>query len=168
MAFIVEDGTGLADANSYASVQDYRDYAESRGIDKTSELDATIQGYLVQSTDYLDLTYTYKGERLTETQMLEFPRLIDNVDTELPLRITNATIEMAFELSSGTSIYNDDSKNVTALREKVGTIETETKYDTESTMYQSNSKRFFKTDKLVKPYVQEGSSNSGQIPCITG
>ena len=164
MAFIVEDGTGLADSNSYASVQEYRDYAELRNIDVTSELDATIQGYLVRATDYLDLTYEYLGEKLTETQMLEFPRLVDNVNIELPIRIKNATIEMALEQSSGATIFKNTTKNITALRNKVGSVETETKYDTTVSLYATAGDTYPVADKLVKPYTTSGFYNKGQIP----
>ena len=163
MAFIVEDGTGLTDANSYASVQEYRDYAELRNIDVTSELDATIQGYLVRATDYLELTYEYLGEKLTETQMLEFPRLIDYEDTELPLRVKNATIEMAFEQANGATIFKNADKNITSIREKVDVIETEKKYNTEMSLYETAGDLFPIADKLVKPYVS-GTNNKGQIP----
>ena len=166
MAFTVEDGTGLADANSYASVQEYRDYAELRNIDVTSELDATIQGYLVRATDWVDLTYDYKGEQLTDTQMLEFPREIAEEDTELPTKVKNATIEMALEQSSGAFVFSDSDKNITSLSQKVGSIETTTKYDTTLSIYRSVSALYPVAHKLLSPYVDSISTNSGQIPTI--
>ena len=169
MAFIVEDGTGLTDANSYASVQEYRDYASNRSIDVTSELDASIQGSLVRATDYVDLTYIYVGEQSNSPiQALEFPRTLDEVDLLLPTRVTKATIEMAFDLASGSNVFKDETKNITEIKEKVGPIETGTKYDVQSSLYRSNGARFPVADKLLKPYILSGTGNTGQIPVITG
>ena len=166
MAFIVEDGTGLSDANSYASVQEYRDYAELRNIDVTLELDATIQGYLINATDYVELTYEYIGEALTDTQMLSFPRLVNDEDIGLPTKVINATIELALEGSNGSDLFAvDDEKNITSLTEKVGSIETSTKYDTTLSIYRTPSQIYPKPYKLLKPYI-ENINNSGQIPTI--
>ena len=166
MAFTVEDGTGLTDSNSYASVQEYRDYAELRNIDVTSELDATIQGYLVRATDWVDLTYDYNGEQLTDTQMLEFPREIAEEDTGLPLRVINATIEMALEQSNGASVFSSTSDNITSNTQKVGSIETSIKYDTTMSIYRSVADLYPVAHKLLSPYVDSISTNSGQLPTI--
>lgn len=54
MAFIVEDGTGVKSANSYATVQEFKDYFADRPEDVSAILDATIQTLLVAATDYID------------------------------------------------------------------------------------------------------------------
>ncbi len=87
MAFVVEDGTGLTNSNSYISVAEYRAYCESREIDVTLDTDASIQGNLVLATDYLDMSYTFVGEANTTTQALEFPRTYNSVDLLIPLKL---------------------------------------------------------------------------------
>lgn len=168
MAFIVEDGTGLVDANSYVTVQEYRDYATDRGRDVTTEIDADIQGYLVEATDYVDLSYTFKGEPTFDIQALKFPRTIDDEDVGVPLKIKYAVIEMAFSEAAGVSLFIDSEKNVTMKKEKVGPIETMYEYDTTATIYQSNAVRFPKADKYVKPYVASVNDNPGNIRAISG
>lgn len=129
MAFVVEDGTGLADANSYTTVQEYRDYYTDRGIDKSSETDAQIEGYLVRGTEYIDLNFDFCGETLTAIQALKFPRLIDDVDVGVPIKVKYATINMGNNISSSTgNIYKDSNENIERLKEKVGPIETDTTY----------------------------------------
>lgn len=54
MAFIVEDGTGVLNANSYATVQGFKDYFGDRGTDVSAITDPTIQTLLVQATDYIE------------------------------------------------------------------------------------------------------------------
>lgn len=131
MAFVVEDGTGLADATSYVTVQEYRDYYTDRGIDKTSETDAQIQGYLVQGSEFINLTYSFCGDVLVATQALQFPRLIDDVDTELPQQVKYATIIMGNNVSSlpaSGSLYQDPNQNIERNKQKVGPIETDITY----------------------------------------
>ena len=168
MAFIVEDGTGLPNANSYVDVQEYRDYATDRGIDVTAELEATIQGYLVRSTDYVNLTYTFVGEQTTDTQSLAFPRTYNEVDLGLPVNVVNATIEMAFQVANGVTLFNDNTKNIISKKEKVDVIETEIKYDVTNSIYMSNASRFPTTEAYLKPYIDIYATNNGQVRVTNG
>lgn len=69
MAFIVEDGTGVKGATSYASLQEFKDYFSARKEDISSITDDTIQQLLIAATDYIDTrwglqffgTRKYKG-----------------------------------------------------------------------------------------------------------
>lgn len=65
MAFIVEDGTGIKGATSYATVQFFKDYFADRPDDVTGIADATIQTLLVEATDYIDTRWglRFKGKR---------------------------------------------------------------------------------------------------------
>lgn len=54
MAFAVEDGTGVKNANSYATVQGFKDYFGDRQEDVTGIADGDIQDLLVAATDYID------------------------------------------------------------------------------------------------------------------
>jgi hypothetical protein len=66
MSFIVEDGSGKKGATSYATIAFFRAYMADRGIDVTTWIDATVQGYLVAATDYIDTRWglRFLGERL--------------------------------------------------------------------------------------------------------
>ena len=60
MAFTVEDGTGLSDANSLASVAEFDAYCTERGIDVTGFADTTAKEVaLVKGADYLKTVYYY-------------------------------------------------------------------------------------------------------------
>lgn len=74
MSFLVEDGTGLTDSNSYVSVQEFRDYFTDKGTTFTQD-DTTIQGWLVSGTMYADLNSKFSGTMKTATQALEWPRV---------------------------------------------------------------------------------------------
>lgn len=104
MAIIVEDGTGLATANSYASVSDVRVYFSIRPEDTaiTALTDVQIENLLTRSTELLDLYFSYSGTRKTETQALEWPRILahntctdrDVSDSIVPKEVQKSVIEL--------------------------------------------------------------------------
>lgn len=133
MAFVVEDGTGLADANSYASVAFADAYFAERGITAWTGTNTQKEQWLVQATDYIDFRFgrRFAGERLTTTQALIFP--IDLYDG-LPTVLLKATSEYALRAISGPLApdltFNASGTAVTETFRKVGPIETKTKFAT--------------------------------------
>lgn len=73
---IVEDQTGLSNANVYASVADFRSFAELNGMEKVEDLDdEELAVYLVRATNFIDsLEMQMVGKRLNPEQNLAFPR----------------------------------------------------------------------------------------------
>lgn len=71
MPFLVEDGTGVVGAVSYASVTAYRDWCASRGIDLTGVSDTTLQRHLANATAFLDQLAWNGASRWTDN----LPRL---------------------------------------------------------------------------------------------
>lgn len=71
MSLIIEDGSGIVDANSYVSIQEVMGYFRMRNLcPKISE------GDLIASAEFLDVIYgsKYRGTKATTTQGLLFPR----------------------------------------------------------------------------------------------
>lgn len=102
MAFVPEDGTGLANANSYASVAAFQAYWLERGKDLTQYLQGQKESSLVQGTDHIEIFFGPKlyGFKKTSAQALEFPRvcLYDALGTLIegvPLKVTYALFEYA-------------------------------------------------------------------------
>lgn len=74
MPLIVENGTGVEDANSFVSLDEARDLATIRGIDLSSD-DETLAKQLVQSADRINSYETqFSGRRTFAVQALAFPR----------------------------------------------------------------------------------------------
>lgn len=135
MAFLVEDGTGLASSNSYASVADADAYHEDRFNDAwVAASTAEKQVALIKATDYIDSRFSFVSTRETDTQALEWPR--DDYDG-VPTKVKQATYEYALrslsnELAPDPS-YDDSGYSKVVTREKVGPIETEY-YTSDGTM----------------------------------
>jgi hypothetical protein len=137
MAFQVEDGTGKADANSYASVADADTYATDRANAAWLAADnADKQAALIRATASLDASY---GQRFTgwrvkgRGQALAWPRYeaYDHEDelipsNSVPPEIVRATIELAFrELTTPGSTSPDLERGGQIKRVKAGSVEVE-------------------------------------------
>lgn len=74
MAFVVEDGTGLANANAYVSLAEFKAYQDDRG--SSYPADNLIQQAIVRATVYMVSRYRlrWKGIRVKATQALDWPR----------------------------------------------------------------------------------------------
>lgn len=119
MSFIVEDGTGLEDSNSYVSLAEFREYVADRyPQDYTdSALDSSIQKWLILSTEYADYTYSFHGDKADLDQSLEWPRVGSYNRTgklysssDIPKYLKYAVIEFALIVEA----YGTLDKNVVA------------------------------------------------------
>ncbi len=131
MALIVEDGTIVANANSYISLVFYRAFALARGV-VVSPVDAVAEVQLIKAMDYLEsLGNNYKGTRVSPTQGLQWPRknvlMYENIDynleTVIPIQLKNAQAQLAIEAIASDLMPTQSGRGV--IREKVGPIETE-------------------------------------------
>lgn len=136
---VVEDGTGLANANSYASYAGYVGYWADRGL-VVAEAQAVIEAALIKATDYLGIRYSWRGVKLTDAQALDWPRACAygrptadypcGVPLEgVPLAVVNATYELgkralAGELAPDPTV-DESGQTVVSSRDKVGPLETE-------------------------------------------
>lgn len=169
---VVEDGTGLDNANSYASIADgdtyHSLYSNTTWTDADGSQKATA---LVHATRYMDLRWEFFGEVVYPDdagvlgQALKWPRtnsgasLIDARgneigDDEVPRIIIDATLEYALEyLLTGSllptpSVPDDAGRFVTLVREKLGPLESETRFsDTRST---SLTRKYSQADRMVR------------------
>ena len=130
MALIVEDGSIVANANSYISLVDARAFADSRGIVISTD-DTIAEQQLLKSMDYLEAQRArYQGEKTEPlTQELQFPRenmQIDCVDfpsDEIPKELWQAQVYLAVEVESGVELMPTTEGGFVTF-EKVGPLET--------------------------------------------
>ena len=154
VTLIVEDGTGIADANSYISEAEYHAYWTDRGNATAIAITGDdLKSLLIKATDYIETVYygLWKGERLTTTQALEFPRVIDLVDVGVPVRLKKACAELAWKANSGDLLVDVEQRIV---KEKVAVIETTySEYSDQLTQYTT-------VYNLISEYLENSSTNS--------
>lgn len=121
VAIVVEDGTGVANANSYVSVQNIKDYfavvpdaAAFIALD-----DATLANYAIWATRTLDQKTVWKGYRVLDTQALEWPRncVYDKYDRpvsadSVPAQVMAVTCELARWLQDNDPTDGQDVSNL--------------------------------------------------------
>jgi len=150
--FIVEDGTGKADATSYVTIAEYQQYWLNRGVDYSSTADATIQGYLNAATEYIDNGYNFIGESTNSDQALEWPRfgVIDRFgeaveEDIIPQKIKDAVCYMAAQVVDGINQIDEGVNSVT--------------YGKISKSYSTNGvKNYPAADKMLKRYIAAGNN----------
>lgn len=131
MSFVVEDGSGVANANSYVSAADAVTYFTDRG--KTAlaaTATATLQVALVLATDYIDSKFSFNGTRVLAAQTLSWPRS-GAADTEegytvptnvIPSVLKRAVIELAGKILEGAILLEDQDRGGMVSSLKVGPI----------------------------------------------
>jgi hypothetical protein len=130
MSIIVEDGTGLENANSYASVEGATIYFEERK-NNSWPIDNIARGAaLIKATDYIDARFgnQFIGFPKTNKQSLQWPRIKTNRfgESEIPLILKRACFEYAVRAANGPLIPDIELTNgvaVFANRKKVGPLE---------------------------------------------
>lgn len=127
MALVIEDGSGVTGANSYATVAEARAYAVARGL-TLSETDSVVEAALVNACDKLE-SYRYKGTKTDAAQELAWPRAdvyVDDADEPLaddaiPAKLKQAQSQLAYDSTQTELQPTGTGREV--LREKVDVIE---------------------------------------------
>lgn len=160
MAFVPEDGTGLANANSFISVETADAYFDDRSVTKWADLDQTPkETALIQATDYIMLRWPsekFKGWQATEGQSLPFPRIyVGNSALQMPVSLQKATAEYALLALDGPLApnfeYDETGRLVTKKREEVGPIVEEVGYPSSTSTNPPTYRTYPVPDGLIRP-----------------
>ena len=162
MALIVEDGTGLANAESYASVAEANSYHTNYGNSSWPSANTEQKEVALRNaTEYLDAYFngTWKGNAKTEIQALAWPRqeVIDEEDravddSSVPIKLKYATSYLALRaLTESLMPDQQDTSGVTYERKKLGQMEKETRW--EGTGGKVGFKTFTKVNRMLSGYV---------------
>jgi hypothetical protein len=124
MAIVIEDGTGLADAEAYISVADADTYFAARGNAAWAALtEPQKEQALRLGTDYMGQAYGQRwcGTRTTTTQALDWPRTgaCGIAADVVPVAVKRANAELAVRASAGV-LLSDQGAQV--KQEVVGPI----------------------------------------------
>lgn len=118
MAIVIEDGTGLPNAEAYISVADADAYFAARGNAAWAALtEAQKEQALRLGADYMGAEYGRRwcGKRLTDTQALDWPRGVEGV----PEAVKRANAELAVRASAGVLLADQGAQ---VKQETVGPI----------------------------------------------
>ncbi|QQP96544.1 DnaT-like ssDNA-binding protein [Lysobacter enzymogenes] len=165
MTIVIEDGSGLPNAEAYISVADADAYFLARGNTAWASLsEERKEQVLRDGADYMTAVYgsRWKGVRKTAEQALDWPRtgvvvngfaVADNIVPE-PVRRANA--ELAVRASAGPLLVDLGAQ---VKQETVGPI---------TVVYQDGARqstRYAAVDGLLGAYLRDGGGG-GQIPVV--
>ena len=166
MPLIVEDGSGVMDANSYSGVADAKAFAELRGVTLTQP-DSTLIAYLVRGTEYLQ-DFDYQGvKRFAGMRYLKWPRVDVIFDdeafsaNEIPIAIVNALAQLVIEQANGIKLLSTSIGGKAVKRRKTDVLETE--------YFESTSQRNGSADMpAVRAYLRPllRTSNFGMLTVV--
>jgi hypothetical protein len=133
--FVVEDGSGKSDANSYCSVVDATTYNNNVNQSTTWENATTSEqeNALIVGTQYLDIEYArrWRGMKASSTQALAWPRAGGSdddgytIDSDVvPEKLKDACAELALRVLLGDDLLGVHTSPGTVEKEtvKVGPI----------------------------------------------
>ena len=175
MAFVLEDGSGLATSNAYISVAYFNTHHVDRGVIESGDITtAEVEQAVIKATDYVDKRFgeKFRGWRRSRAQALEWPRtdaldddeyLLPDIPTQLQKAVAEYAL-LAYQLGRDLApvpgvpfsfldpttgeVTSQVSGMVTSDRKKIGPIEV--------------SKGFSKDTS--KPVVSSGLSIVQSIP----
>lgn len=129
-SLIVEDGSIVANANSYVDIEFARNYADSYGLTLPVDDDTLVRHLLNSQTFLGSFEPRLQGSRVSPTQRLSWPRAgVDAcgtpiAQTQIPESIKSAQVELAALITSGIDLFATISGRV-LKREKVDVLEQE-------------------------------------------
>ncbi len=130
MALIVEDGSIVTGANSFVTVSEIEDHAESIG----TSISGDVEQMALKAIDYIKQQEDkLKGYRFTRDQPLPYPRsglVIEGwhwASDEIPRQVKSLQINLVLDIDSGVDLYNrPEPSNKIVKRERIeGALEVE-------------------------------------------
>ena len=128
----IEDGSNVANANSFVTVAEVRAYAEARGV-TLPVADDSLAVMLIKACDYLEAQATrYQGEIANESQALQWPRIdvylygseVAFPSNAIPKELKSAQCAAILAISEGVDIMPNYSAADFVTEETVGPITT--------------------------------------------
>jgi hypothetical protein len=125
---IVEDGSGITDANSYVTVAELQKYCDDRGFVLPN---LALEVMIIKAMDYIEAQADrFQGYIGNPFQRLQWPRLDVYINGFLvpsdviPEPLKKAQMQLALEVAKGVDLMPTSSGQF-VVREKVGPIETQ-------------------------------------------
>lgn len=162
MAFIVEDGTIVTNANAYIPISFADAYFTDRNDASWTGSSSIKQGAIVRATDYIDIRFgsSLLGTVVNSAQPLMFPRLIAGDNVGVPLAIQKACAEYAkialSQLLIITPAIAIDGLPISKTVTKIGPIEDTVEYD--NNIPAITIRPYPTGDLYLAPYTKYGSN----------
>lgn len=126
MAIVVEDGTGLSNAQCYCDVAYLDAYLTERNIAHGHSATEKEAALVIAAKDWIDGFHTFRGEKIVETQALSFPTDEDGFPEAIKLANAKAAhlqlhglLLVDTSLISTTGVIQSESSQLGQLSESI-------------------------------------------------
>lgn len=125
MTIVVEDGTGVPEANSYVNVADLEAYATARAM-LLPDTEPAKEALLIKAMDYIELREDrFRGVRVASDQELSWPRTTYGMVEGIPAELKKAQLVLAMAAMNVDLTPVSGGVTRSAKRQTVGPITVE-------------------------------------------
>lgn len=175
---IIEDGTIVADANTWITLAEWITYLALYGRVPTGTTDEQ-NVMLIKAQRAVSTRYLFDGSRVAAAQTTVLPRNWSKpikgftiAANEIPQDFMDAQSELAWSIHEGSDPFADATTGatgpVTGDMAKAGPVETEKTYGNGGSPFDPRSmSNYTATNDLLKPYLAAGSSKY-QVQMVRG
>ncbi len=173
VTLVVEDGTGLVNANAYVAVSFVDTYHEDRFNCEWKGTADQKASAILRATEHIDRAYRFQGcTTHPETpQALSFPRTDIYTDEyvlvdpdSVPIEVQQATAELALSILSGAELLpSTQDSSVKTRRERVGVVEMELDFDIDE-----GHTSFPRVDLILVPLLAAHTFGGGSASLLRG
>lgn len=183
---IVEDGSSVASANSYVSLEYVDTYCVNHGYSDWLTQDEYVRkSAVIKAMDYIDSLFPWKGRKMYRNQSLSFPRVDISDDDgfdrtgEIPDQLKKAVCEAAFYAYNQTTLYGKRdpngpfAKQRIRSRKKADVVEIEEETEEEPKFYSAGeiqidwTSAYQSLDSMLKGlYVPKNAASHVCIPAV--
>jgi hypothetical protein len=166
MSLTPEDNSGLVNADSYVTLQAFKDYCTARGIDPT-ELgegdDASLEQLCRIGFQFVNTYGAYKSLPKNNDQSGEFPRVdlsdgMGRIFNVVPQRVKDAQCEAAIAQGQGVALFENQARGGQIVSETVGPISTTyAQGASPETLFQA-------VNKLLEPFLRDPACPRRPLP----
>lgn len=150
MAFVVEDNSGLENANAYISVEFLQEYAASIGVDLSASTEEELQAIITDVTyNFIDTKYSPCDEPLNPDQALQWPTKSQLINDKFRRAVAEACV-----MGSQDQLFvtQDVNGKIKRTKDKLDVLETEVEYQDYANMSQSSYNKTPQIDKLMESF----------------
>ncbi len=130
ITIVVEDGTGLPNANTYVDAAFVAQYAEQMGSDLWCDNTSKQSVALIQSAAFMDMRYAswYPGVPLTTTQGLLYPRrfvgqcVTPGAATGIPLQLKKAQAALALQYLANDGVLDLNANATNMIKQQAVSV----------------------------------------------
>lgn len=156
MALVIEDGSGVAGANSYIDVTAARAYASARGLSLPAT-DADVEVLLIKAMDFIEAFRTeFQGLKTDTAQALQWPRTGATLDgyevasDTIPTVLASAQAQLAADANLQELMPTRTGREVVMEKVDVISVQYAESGDT------NPQPIFTKAEALLKPLLKRG------------